>query len=196
MNRLYFIILSALFMALPALSISDNWSGWQDTSRINGFCGIGDTSLKYTGNFLLSAYENMRVTVYARDTTGAFPGRSNDSVVMEWGFQTGHYAWTSNSGTKVVEWGSQVRVDTFAMTAAANFVRPVTDVDSMGQYPQPKKNIDSVSVVGWAYQRKSVCPYWDVLIRFWVRGLTGNNNRPKLEVMFQAARRGGIKVAP
>jgi len=190
-------ILSVLSFALvlsAANGPTENWNGYGDSTKIVNFNGSGDTSLKYSEGFKLSAYENMRVNVFFKDTTAA--GVANDSVAAEWGFRTYNFG---PGGIADTVFTGRVRVDTCNTTIAASFVKQtVRDADSLVAYGCPWGTIDSLNTgrSGWSKQSMPICPYWDLYIQFWVRGLASNKNSKKLVWIFQPIRRLGLRVAP
>jgi hypothetical protein len=180
-----------VIIAMVCLSYGQNanTTGWLDTSRIATFKA---DSLKYSKIFPLSAYENIRVNVFANDTASA--GFSGDSIKFVWGYRTLHKGFTSTNLTNRYVYDQEVVLDTFDILTAGNMVRKRIVLDADYAAPYNKKFIDTLLVTSWAYQTIQFQPLWDVNIQFFAKGLTGNKVGRFVPLVFQVVQRMGANT--
>lgn len=160
-----------LLLALFAMSFAQlNYQMVSDTSIISGF--YSDTTA-YSRTYALSQYENLRVDVYADDTTNT--GFNGDSIKFWWWIETGHLT-VNSSDVYDTAWSTiwPLSVDTFDILTSANMTVTPSRVLADGTYDYPLKYIDTTNVSGFAYQSRVVVPEWDVYFRIGFEGLTGN----------------------
>jgi hypothetical protein len=173
---LLLMVVSCIFAKRNDSNLS---TGWENLDTILSF---NADSLKYTGVYNLSGYQNLRVDVYTRDTSTA--GYSADSVNFAWGLQTGHETINS-SGNRDTVWtplkyicDTLSRYDSLYSDSSASYVEVGLD----GTYNNIKRLKDTLSVTGYIVQTTNFSPMWDVLMRGWVQGLAGNDVGSMLDV--------------
>lgn len=168
----------------------DNWNGYGDSAIISSFKA---DSLKYSKQFKLSEYENLRVTVFANDTDAT--GFASDSLNFAWGIQTGHWAYTTTrTSSPVMDWAPRMVIDTFDILTSGNTVEQFFYVLNDLTFTTPLKYIDTTTFAGYAKQNRLISPEWDVYFRFWFKGLAGNNKASFIKLIAQAAQRRGVKT--
>jgi hypothetical protein len=179
------LLLAVVGLVSAQIGLDENYSGYGDTSVIANFKA---DSVKYSKAFLLSAGENLRVTVFAADTGVA--GFATDSVKFVWYIQTGRPNWTTGRRGNVVDWSTNLMtIDTFDMRTAANFVPDTMVLAADYTVTQPLKSIDTSSSCGLASQSRAFPFEWDVYYRVVVRGLATNNISGFLRVVVQNSQR-------
>lgn len=162
---------------LPVMAMGQIWSdgnnrtlGYKDTVRIPTFKA---DSLRFTAAWPLSMFEHCRFVVAANDTQSA--GFASDSVKFRWGYQTGTIMLNASGNRDTVWDGNAIVVDTFDMSDSASRNIAYVAQDGLMAYTRTLKRIDTTSVTGYAVQTRVIQPEWDVLVRLWFKGLTGNN---------------------
>lgn len=190
MVRLAAIVWVIVWSIAIARAGDDNWSGYGDSAIISSFKA---DSLKYSKQFKLSEYENLRATVFANDSDEA--GFVNDSTRFVWGIQTGHWAFnTTKSSLPIMVWAPRMVVDTFDMLTTANTVEQFLIMLNDYTFTAPLKYIDTTTFTGYAIQDRAIIPEWDAYFRFWFKGLAGNNGTSFLDLYVQIAQRKSVKV--
>jgi hypothetical protein len=185
------IIVALLLLASCVFAQDANWMGYKDTSRINTFRA---DSLKYSKTFPLSAFENVRIDVFANDTSAA--GFKSDSIKFVWGIQTGHWAYTtSNTDKPVWVWAPQVVIDTFNTVDTLKMVLARKVMDSYGTIESQIGYVDTLNFSGFAYQTRNFAPEWDQSFRVWFRGVTGNKKASFVALITQVSRRKSVNIA-
>lgn len=146
-----------------------NTTGRADTSK---FIGFKADSLKYSRLLKLSAYENVRIDMFANDTNTA--GYGSDSVAFEWGVQNVHTCYNASGALDTV-FSNRFTIDTFRISVA-NCVPATVEFDSLTGSPvkMQLRKIDTLNVTGLAYQTRNPSVEWDDMFRVWIKGLTGN----------------------
>lgn len=188
-------ILAVLFLAAVCFAQSDNSNGYLDTAC----CRACSTTVAwFSKGFRLANYGNLRISVRAQDTSAA--GYANDSVNGKWGYQTYHLGQTTGTTVDTV-FDEPVVVDSFKMTTSANLRNFSSAVavngtyDSLGNLVRNWGVIDTVGFASWATQTRLVAPEWDVYVRFFWVGLTGNRVAGKIKgPLFQMVRSMGDPV--
>lgn len=176
-----------VFIAFAVLSVSAerygdlNWTGYGDTCTITAFRA---DSLKYSRARALSAYENLRIDVWAQDTSSA--GYASDSISFTWGIQMGH-AYDSQAVRCTLWVQPRVCADSFRLSSAIK-KDTFAVIDTNGSY-YVFKNIVDTSKSDYARQSCSLTPNWDVLFRTWYKGATGNKKNRFLVVKDVVLRR-------
>lgn len=161
------VFIALAFFVVNAERYGDlNWTGYGDTCTITAFRA---DSLKYSRARALSAYENLRIDVWAQDTSSA--GYASDSISFTWGIQVGH-AYDS-VGTRCTLWlRPRMLADSFRLATAIK-KDTFTIVDTNGLF-WVYKNVVDTSKTDYARQSANLTPNWDVLFRTWYKGATGN----------------------
>lgn len=153
------LFLCVLLFTLGAFAQDGNWNGYGDTTRIAEF---KSTTTKYGKAFPWR--ESMRLNLFANDTSAA--GFANDSLSIEWGYQTGHYAFTTtNSSSPVWVWTTAVPAETLNVAGA-----------------------DTTSVTGYAIQDVLVTPPYNAFVRIWVKGLAANEKGSNIKLYGQVVK--------
>lgn len=162
-----------------------NYSGYRDTTAVSSF---NADSTGVTKAFELSRYENIRLIVFADDTSEA--GYASDSIKFSWGIELGDVILNS-SNVRDTTWQGRYIVDTFDILTAANSALKYSSLDSMGRYNKIRGFIDTSYVTGWAVQDVEPFDYipWAPIFRFWYIGLTGNITGSYVKLMFGQSRR-------
>ena len=177
-RRIMMILLMAVFFVFGY----ENYNGWDVSYGISDTLGAGEYS--YTAASRLSQYEDIRVIVKCDDTTTA--GFASDSVAIEYGYQTGTVTLNS-AGNKDTLWDDLIVIDTM-LDSDFGTVGSGT-VASSGVLTHTWGGADTLSVSGYATQSRWFVPEWDFLIRFFVKGLAGNNADDNLELYLEPKRR-------
>jgi hypothetical protein len=179
-------LFAVIVLAAGLFAQTENYAGWGDTSVLTTFRA---DSLKYSRAFLLSQYENLRVDFMVNDTDAA--GFVSDSVKAYWGIQTGHPCLNSSGVVDTVWNHDLVIADTIDLLTTTNAGPKYFAMDSAGNYANTRKSIDTTNVTGFAVQSRNISPYWDVYVRCFAKGLTGNNKGSMLSARFALYRRVG-----
>lgn len=164
-----------------------NYSGYKDTVAVSDF---NADSSGVTKAFDLSRYEDLRVAVYADDSSEA--GYDSDSINFAWGIQFGNVV-INTSGLRDTTWQGRYTVDTFDILTAGNLTPNYYNIDSSGYYQKTRLFIDTSNVTGWAVQDRqpfiNACRRpWAPLFRFWYIGLGDNITGSFVELMFGQTR--------
>jgi hypothetical protein len=159
-----------------------NYTTVWDTSIIADF---DSDSLKNTKAFTISRYEDAAVIVKVDDSTSA--GFASDSVVFTIGYQLGYV--TSNSSNAIdTTW--QMDSVQLASINNSNFgVGTLGTTDSTGAVAKSMSSLDTLNVTGYAVYSKWYLPEWSGLIRYWVKGASGNVTGAPLELVIQHSQR-------
>jgi len=160
----------------------ENYQGYGDTSVVQKFKA---DSLKYTRIFAMQSNKNMRIDVLASDTSTA--GFSADSLHFVWGVQTGHPSLNA-SGLRDTAWNNiLIVVDTleqldslYTPACAGSYVV----LGTSNTYTRTRRIKDTLSITGFTKMTKHISLDYDVLIRGFVKGLTGNDKGSFLKIMF------------
>ena len=169
--------LALLTMVCVGAAQNLNWNGPGDTLVITDF---NTAELAYTLALPIQRSEELRVTAMVNDTNSA--GFASDSVVAQYGYQTGTPVFNS-SGLIDTSWDVRITIDTLDIDSFG--VVPVGTVAATGVVTRLWNSAsDTLSVSGYAVQNRRFKPEYDVLIRYWIQGLTGNSNTP-LSLRFQ-----------
>jgi hypothetical protein len=177
----------ALFVVVQA---GLNWNGLLDTAIITGFKA---DSLKYSKGFPLSQYEDIRASLKVDDTD--VTGFYGDSVDIQWGWQTFHLCYNS-SGVADTCFDQRVIADTLDTAAIGKCEVVLGTSDSSGVVFRSHKYADTLGCSGFAVQSKWFLPEWDEYVRFWVKGIVGNNRVAggALRVVVDVKRRNYVNV--
>lgn len=187
MRRSFLSVLLAAFCLSAAPGY--NWTGYGSDMYDDITDSLGAGQVLYSTPFLLSAYEDARIILCVDDTSSA--GFASDSVVIEWGYQTGSIVLNSSEEIDTL-WDDRMIVDTMS---AAGYGGPSTGtVSSDGSLTRSWGGGDTTQVSGYACMSRWFIPEWDVLVRFWVNGLTGNELGTTQEIRYQIRRRNGVNV--
>ena len=171
--------------------VDQNYNGWGDTavSYVTG------TATAYTKAFRLSAFENARFDVFARDTVQAGAHAiTGDSLQFVWGIQVYHPVYTSTTGTMVYKYDHRIVIDTLDMWSTTPFAASYYTLQLDGSIANIFKTIDTTVISHWACQTRQFAPPWDVYFRFWATGLAQNKKAKAVKLVFQASRRKYVKV--
>lgn len=186
------LVLLALAGCAPVFAQDYNYTGYGDTLPLTLFKA---DSLRYTTKLELSAFEDLRVVVKARDV--AVAGFATDSIAFYWGYQT----WTlvmDSSRTSVgankidTAFDLPITVDTFTVDSFCNFRTKLGTGTLLGNSLMTrtiKGYADTVSVTGFACQSLAISTEWDRGIRFWAKGLAKNRIGSVVQVQFDVKRR-------
>lgn len=184
---------SFLFVLLAAFCVSAagyNWTGYGSDTYYDITDSLGTGQVKYSDVFQLSSYEDSRIVLCVDDTSSA--GFASDSVVIEWGYQTGSIVLNSSDDLDTL-WDDRIVMDTIS-TDSAGVARTGTLAADGTLTRYWEQHSDTSSVSGYMCQSRWFVPEWDVLIRFWVNGLTGNELGTTQEIRFQLRRRNAVNV--
>ena len=169
------LVLILLLLVLDTHAINFNTSGFNDTAIIADFKA---DSLKYTKSFPLSAFENSRVVFMVNDTSAA--GFGDDSIKIQWGYQTFSLCWDSNTveilnnSRTSLDTCFDIRIELDSALTDSIGAQTIGVVDSTGVITRNPMQMDSVNVTGLAVTSKWFVPEWDTHIRFWAQGIAGN----------------------
>lgn len=169
---------------------AENWNGWRDTSAV--IDTLEADTIKYSKAFSLTDGEDVRVVLLHDDTSSA--GFSSDSMKVQWGYQTGCPVLDSGGSIDTI-WDDFIVIDTLdddSLGKARSVYGSVTYSGTLTR--EWKKRSDTLSVSGYAIQNRWFVPEWNVLIRYFVKGLTGNNAGCSNEFRFMHCQREGAKV--
>lgn len=181
-NRVLILISVLCVFALAKDKQPNNWNGYQDSTNIIQFAA---DSLKYSDVFNFTDWADEIVSIVkCDDTTTA--GRGADSIQFFYGYQTGYFAHDS-AGAYDTAWTDYVIIDT-------------VDVDSFGvaRYNSMTKNgvvtmaggsVDTSSITGYASQVRAFTPLWGMYIRFFFKGMAGNNDNAYHDLKLDVRRR-------
>ena len=169
-------------------TVLDNWSGWYHRDTVESFRA---DSVWLSSVMPLARYEASVVTVMLDDTGSA--GAASDSIVVEWGIQTGHEVLDSADGRDTL-WGQFILVmDTCDAGGTVGPSDAVVGAD--GSYSHVTKTIDTSSVAGYICQSRQIVPNSDQFLRVRLEGLTGNNGDSFLVGRVQVSSRVAQKVS-
>jgi hypothetical protein len=162
---------------------NDNYTGYGDTSNVPGF---KSNLTKYSKWFRLSAYLNSRLDIMANDTSSA--GFASDSVKFIWGIQTGHPVYNASGARDTVISKMKIVLDTFDVKSGwlpDTLIQVGTDYS----FSQVQGLVDTVNVTGYAVQTSNFAPEWDVWIRGFATGLSGNKVGSYVKILFSLTRK-------
>ena len=185
MKALFLFLFAVSCFAEPAL----NHTGYQDTCVIHTFAA---DSLKYSKAYSLTDYEDLRVSVFADDTSEV--GFASDAIKLVWGIQTGHLALNSGGSRDTVWNALRIVCDTLDLVTDATVGPVYALVGTDGTYSDVLSLVDTLTVSGYAVQSRAVAPSWDVYFRGWFQGLDGNVTGSFLKMLFMPVRRLHSKV--
>ena len=177
------VILSVMLLVTMSFGwLSENYTGYGDTSVITGFKA---DSLKFSRIFRHGAYQNLRVDIMAADTSTA--GFHADSLDFVWGLQTGHPVYNA-SGVLDTSWNEELMIldtlsrwDTlYSPAGIGSYIVYGTD----GTFSNTRKLKDTTSVTGFIKQTSNPSIEWDVLVRGFAKGASGNDVGSFLKVWF------------
>jgi len=162
-------LILVLMLAASCFALNvENYTGYGDTANIHSF---NADSLLFTPWFRLSSYLNLRVDVFADDTSS--DGFASDSILFHWGVQTGHPVLNSSNTRDTMINEEMLVVDTMDVQNGA-FNDTMLVISATGSFSNVFKQMDTTNVSGFVTQTANVSPEWDVWFRGWVQGLTGN----------------------
>jgi hypothetical protein len=165
-----------------------NYTGFGDTAKIADKLltnGIYDT----TRVFNLTRGEDIRAMIKVNDTTST--GYASDSLLIEWGYQTGRFTYNS-SGTRDTAWDVFIVLDTVKDDSLGKCKSGYVAAD--GSLTRYLGQVDTLNVSGYAVQSRWFVPEWDVLIRYWVKGITGNKATDTLNCVIEQHRRAYVGI--
>lgn len=168
-----------------------NYNGWADTGT---FVTFRADSLKYSAVYSLSGFENFRIDMMADDTGSA--GFGSDSVKLQWGIQTGRPEINRN-GKLDTGWSQRLVVDTLGKDSVGLFrMGQLMVLGADGSFSFNFRSIDTVSLTKYILQSRAFAPEWDVLVRVWAKGLTGNKVGGWVKAHYAVYRRvaSGVRV--
>jgi len=148
----------------------ENWNGFSDTARINGFDSL---EIKRSKAFTLTRYEDIALVVKCDDTSEA--GFKSDSVAAAYGYQLG-YPVINSSGARDTAWwpgDTGIVLDTLDVTDSAGTCSNGYS-SANGDVTDYLGNVDTTNVSGYAVQVSWFIPKWAPIIRFFVVGNAGN----------------------
>lgn len=166
-----------------------NYTGFGDTTQIHSFKA---DSLKYSGVFRLSAFENISFQVLVNDTSRA--GFQGDSVNFFYFLERGLLTINKLGKPDTIWSPVPIIIDSVNMLVAGNFARSFSVVGTDGNYTEVLKELDTTSVTGYAVNERVITPAWAVLGRVGFKGLTGNKTGRFLDLRFGINRREYISV--
>lgn len=182
------LTLFLLVMTCFVIAEDRNFKGI-DTLGFSGNFSASVDSIRYTRPALLSNGEDIRWIMAVDDTSSV--GFSADSTVLAWGFQTGTIILNSSldMSTRDTIWDERIVIDTMDVDSFGK--AGVGKVDSSGALTRTwQKRADTTSISGFACQSRWFVPEWDVLIRGWAHGVTGNKTTDKQKAyLFNIRRR-------
>ena len=168
-------LLTILFITFATFATNnDNWNWLLDIGEIEDTLTNGVTG--YTEAFNLSNGEDTRVLLMVDDTSSA--GFASDSVNIVWGYQTGSMVINTSNVVDTL-WDDHITIDTCVTDSFGVSVHG--SVASDGSLTREwNQRSDTSSVTGYAVQSRWFIPEWDMVIRFWSTGVTGNNGDSEL----------------
>jgi len=161
-----------LALAVASYGIDLNFNGFGDTTLISGTFAVD--SIVFSDAHKLSAGENVRVIMFARDTNIA--GFATDDLEFDWGYQTGQLTIdTIQLGPRRssidTAWDIRIKLSEFSAT---NFGTDSEGLlDSTNILVRSVLDVDTLHIAGWAYMSRNFSPEWDTYIRYWVQFNTG-----------------------
>jgi len=162
----------------------DNWSGI-DTANTARLYAKLDT-IKFSKVFKLTAGENIRVILKADDTTVA--KFASDSLAIRWGYQTMCPCYNS-SGVSDTCVDQLIKIDSLVAAGFGDNSARIGSIDADGVITRSNAIGDTVTCSGYVTQSKWFQPEWDVYIRFWVKGITGNKITTAVPAVIDVQRR-------
>jgi hypothetical protein len=171
------LLISCIFARREQPSLN---TGWRNYDTITEF---GADSIKYTSRaYNFSGLRYLRVDLFVDDSSTA--GLGLDTTALLFGVQTGHVTIDS-AGLPDTAWSlEQLVIDTLDIANGTIGAQRI-EIGTNGTYTTLKNIIDTVSVVGWAYQTSNIAIPFDGLVRGFVEGITGNKVHGFLEVRMQ-----------
>lgn len=183
---LFVILAAALVSAAPTL----NWTGYGTDTYTDITDSLGASQVKYSDVYQLSSFEDSRIVLCVDDTSSA--GFASDSIVIEWGYQTGSVVLNSSDALDTL-WDDRIVMDTISTDSAGIARTGIASADgSLTRYWE--QHSDTSSVSGYMCQSRWFVPEWDILVRFWVNGLTGNELGSTQKIRFQFRQRKAVNV--
>ena len=184
-NTIIFVtLLCAVAFSWTKYDATDNWNG-NDTSTTASIYAKFDT-LKFTKAFKLSQFENLRVIVKTDDTTTA--RFASDSIGVRWGYQT-LCPSLSSTGVADTTFDQLIKVDSILPANFGDNKARIGTIATDGTITRSDAIVDTLGPSGYVTQSRWIQPEWDVYIRFWVRGITGNKITTACPVVFEVQRR-------
>lgn len=177
------ILLALITLALFSYG-QENYNGFLDTTSITDTLMHAD-SVAYSAVYGLSKNEDIRLLVKANDTSSAV--YATDSVGIFYGYQTGHVTLNS-SGVRDTAWDGEMIIDTMLSSEFGDGLTGGVIAPS-GVLTRLWGGADTLNITGYAYQTRWFVPEWDVLIRYFVRGMDENNKASAIELILEHKRR-------
>lgn len=175
-------------LLLAALSMGqENWNGFNDTCRIDGWNG---TELAFSKAFNLTRYEDIAVVVKCNDTSQA--GFAGDSLHARYGYQLGYVLKNASGLRDTIYWppDSGIILDTVDLTDTdSSWDHRTGFTGADGSVTDYLGQVDTSSVTGYATQVSWFVPKWAVSIRFFVHGLGKNRGTTPNVWIFDVKRR-------
>lgn len=174
---LFILLIGVFYYSTQAQNIV-NYSGYKDTCNINTFRA---DSFKLTKAFDFTQNENKELKFIFDDSLHS--GRANDSVAAEIGYELGSPTM-STTGVYCTTWTSPIVLDTINTLTAGKRYDPDKYVAATA-WPldrttelnvRPKGMIDTTLGSASSCISLPIIPFWRPLVRFYVKGLTGNCN--------------------
>ncbi len=165
-----------------------NRTDWLDTSIVS--TTLDSAEIIYSDVFNLTNFEDCRIMLKVDDTSSA--GFANDSIALILGYQTGSFTLNSSS-TRDTSWDYEAALDT--MLSANLGSKPRAATDSVGILYRSSGMIDTSSVSGYAIMQVWFIPEWNEVIRYFVEGYDGSNEKGSdLIIIIEQKRRHHIPV--
>jgi hypothetical protein len=180
-------LISLLILSTASMAAISNQSGYLDTTKVR----VRSDSLYYSRGFDLSGSEDIRAILMVNDTSSV--GFASDSINIQWGYQTFSLVMNS-SGRADTAFDQRICLDTITTAVLGNLPAAIGSSGSDGSITRSTKVVDTLSVTGYATQSKWFLPEWDVGIRFWYKGLTGNKKASSVVGRVGVQRRQYINV--
>jgi hypothetical protein len=172
-----------------------NWKGYGDTATINAMKG---TALFVSKAFNMTNAENKLLCVLFDDTVNT--GRKTDTVYASVGYQLGS-PLVNIAGSYDTIWTNFIPLDTIdSRTAAGKQYDPAlgsTSMWTMGTDDLPVRIHGSIDTTLGTTSSGLWCgfsPYWSPLIRFYMKGITGNQATTYVKGKFVFIQRAYIKI--
>ncbi len=157
---------------------NEHTTGYQNLDTLESF---NADSMVYTKWFNMSGLSYMRVDMYCRDTSTA--GFADDSINFKWGVQTGHLTLNADGDRDTLANKALLLCDSMNMYSAT-FLDQEYDIIAGSAYDQIGNIVDTLSVSGFCSQSHNPSPEYDVYIRGWAKGGTGNETVSFLDLRF------------
>jgi hypothetical protein len=181
------LLISLVILSVMTVEARNNNAGYLDTAKVR----VRSDSLYYSRSFDLSGSEDIRAILMVNDTASA--GYAGDSINIQWGYQT--FSLVMNSlGKADTAFDQRICLDTITTAVLGTLPAAIGVSVYDGSITRSTKIADTLSVTGYATQSKWFLPEWDVGIRFWFKGLTGNKTTSSVLGILGVQRRLYINV--